>query len=259
MASTDFATLSPQVIRERVDAARLNMRARARMLQDEVHAYLRVAILTGALAYGDRVPTERILAQEFGTSRKSIRDALARLEQEGLLGRRVGSGSYVSWTPQAPSEGTPPEGRIFATPSVSPLDAIEARRVIEPNYCDLVVARATEEDFARMAARLREMETARDQVAFKEGGYAFHLEVVRSTRNPLLVAIYEMVVAARAKAGWGTLIPLNDRKEQRDEQIAANRAIYQALRERDAEQARQLSHAHLTEMVNTVASFPLNA
>jgi DNA-binding FadR family transcriptional regulator len=254
MADDDFATLSPAVIRERIDATGLNMRARARALQDGVYAYLRTAIVTGALVRGNRVPAERTLVVAFGASRKSIRDALGRLERDGFLTRRVGSGSYVRWAPEAPSERWQ-----FATPTVSPLDAIEARRVIEPNTCDLVVARATEDDFLRMRARLREMEAARDQVAFKEAGYAFHLEVARATRNPLLVAIYEMLVAARAKAGWGTLIPLNDRKEQRDEQIAANRAIYEALRARDVEQARRFSYRHLTEMINTVASFPLNA
>lgn len=254
MTNDDFATLSPAVIRERIDATGLNMRARARALRDGVCAYFRTTIVTGALARGDRIPPERKLAAEFGVSRKSIRDALDGLERDGFLVRRVGSGSYVCWAPQASAEG-----RMFPTPVVSPLDAIEARRVIEPNYCDLVVARATEDDFLRMAARLRDMETTRDQVAFKAAGYAFHLEVVRATRNPLLVAMYEMLVAARAKSGWGTLIPLNDRKEQRDEQIAGNRAIYEALRTRDVEQARRLSYLNLTKMIDAVASFPPNA
>jgi len=254
MTHDEFATLSPAVIRERVEAAGLNMRVRARALQGEVYAWLRTAIVTGALAHGDRVPAERTLARDFGASRNSIRDALNALERDGFLSRRVGSGSYVSWAPQPPAEG-----RQFTTPTVSPLDAIEARRVIEPNCCDLVIARATEDDFLRMQARLREMETARDQVTFKEAGYAFHLAVMRATRNPLLVAMYEMLVAARAKSGWGTLIPLNDRKEQRDEQIAGNRAIYTALRARDGEQARRLAHQLLTNMINTVASLPLNA
>jgi DNA-binding FadR family transcriptional regulator len=254
MTNNDFATLSAVVIRQRIDAEGLSMRARARALQDGVYAWLRSAIVTGALVRGNRIPTERALAQEFGASRKTIRDVLDQLERDGFLIRRVGSGSYVAQAAQAPSEG-----QLFATPSVSPLDAIEVRRVIEPNCCDLVVARATEEDFLRMAERLREMDAARDQVAFKEAGFAFHLEVVRATRNPLLVAMYEMLVAARAKAGWGKLIPLNDRKEQRDAQIAYNRSIYEALRARDAELARRLSGEHLTDMVNTVTAFPLNA
>lgn len=254
MDHSDFAALSPTLIRERIGASVLNVRERSRLQSGEMHAYFRSAIVTGALARGDRLPAERQLAQDFGANRRTVREVLDRLARDGMIERRQGSGSYVAWAAEKPEPG-----RLFPTPAVSPLDAIEVRLVLEPNYCDLVVARATEEDFARMRARLRDMETARDQVAFKEAGYAFHLDVVRATRNPLLVAMYEMLVAARAKAGWGTLIPLNDRKEQRDEQVAANRSIYEALLARDAERARALSAYHLAEMLRAVASFPLGA
>ncbi len=254
MPERDFITLAPAVIRERVDAAGLNARGRAHLLTDEIHAYLRTAIRTGALRHGSRIPTERALAQAFAASRKTIRDALDRLDRDGLIVRKVGSGGYVTWPQPARSEEV-----SFQTPSVSPLDAIEARRVIEPNMCDFAAVRATEDDFVRMAARLHEMQTARDLVAFRAAGYAFHLEVARATRNPLLVAIYEMLIAARAKAGWGTLIPLNDRQEQRDAQIAGNRALYEALLARDAEAARRLSYQTLSEMIAAIAAFPPNA
>jgi DNA-binding FadR family transcriptional regulator len=98
-------------------------------------------------------------------------------------------------------EQTP--GRLFPTPTVSSLDVIEVRRVIELHYLDLVVGRATENDFARMRARLEDMESATGHVTFKAAGDAFQLEVVRATRNPRLIAIYEMLSVARAKADWG--------------------------------------------------------
>ena len=65
-----------------------------------------------------------------------------------------------------------------------------------------------------------------------------------------------MLIAARVKAGWGTLIPLNDRQEQRDAQIADNQALLTALRARDAETARRLSFRILSEMISTIAAFP---
>ena len=251
MSETDFVTLAPASIRARVDAAGLNARGRARLLAEEIHAYLGTAIRTGALAQGARIPTERSLSQNFSANRKTIRDALDRLEHEGLITRRVGSGAFVAW---AGAGGGTEE--LFQTPGVSPLDVIEARRVVEPNMCDFAVARATEQDFERMALRLQDMASARDLVAFRAAGYAFHLEIARATRNPLLVVIYEMLIAARAKAGWGTLIALNDRQEQRDQQIAGNRSLLAALRDRDAEAARRLSFRILSEMISAIAAFP---
>ncbi len=254
MRSDDFISGSPAALLERVRSSGLNIRQRARAMRDEIDRHFRTMIRTGMLAHGDRLPAERALAGQFGANRKTIREALDRLERDEFIERRLGSGSYVVWR-----EAKPGPGRQFDTPSVSPLDCIEARRVIEPHYCDLAAARATADDLLRMQARLREMETARDQARFKEAGYAFHLEVVRATRNPLLVSMYEMLIAARAKAGWGTLVPLNDRPEQRDAQTAANRAIYEALRDRDAERARALSFHHLSDMIAAAAAFPLTA
>lgn len=251
MIDHGFPTDSATVIVERIEAAALNRRQRAHAQRQAIHAHLRTGILTGIRLAGDRLPAERALAIEFNANRKTVRQALDELAREGLIERRHGSGNVVVW--QSGHWNAAPN---FATPAVSPLDAIEARRVIEPGYVDLVVARATEDDFARMQARLAQMRSAPDQVAFKASGYDFHLEVVRATRNPLLVAMYEMLVAARAKAGWNTLIGLNDREQQRAAQIAANTAIYHALRARDAARARELSLFHLTEMLQTVLSFP---
>lgn len=253
MDTHQFATDLPSVVRERIEALGLNRRQRVDALRQAIYAHLRTGILTGIRAHGARLPAERTLSAEFGANRRTVREALQLLHREGLIDRKVGSGSIVVWNSEIPAVAS-----SFAVPVVSPLDAIEARRVIEPNYVDLVVARATEDDFSRMRDQLAAMRDAPDQMTFKKSGYDFHREVVRATRNPLLVAIYEMLVAARAQAGWNTLVGLNDREEQREEQIVANTALYDALRARDAARARELSLMHLTEMVQIVVMFPPN-
>jgi DNA-binding FadR family transcriptional regulator len=251
MSGHAFPTDSPALIGARIDAAGLTRRKRAHAQRTAIHAHLRAGIVAGIRVAGDRLPAERTLAEEFRANRRTVREALDLLVTEGLIERRHGSGSIVVW-----QRGRADAAPDFPTPAVSPLDCIEARRVIEPGYLDLVVARATDDDFALMQRRLAEMRSATDQVTFKASGYDFHLEVVRATRNPLLVAMYQMLVAARARAGWNTLIALNDSEQQREAQIEANTAIYQALRERDAAKARELSLMHLTEMLQTVLSFP---
>ena len=225
--------------------SRITVRDRAQSAGAAIAAHYRTAILTGLLPTGARLPPERDIAGEFAANRKTVREALAQLVAERLLERRRGSGSYVIW--RSP---TPQAAREDPAPAVSPQDVIEARLVIEPGLCALVAARATEDDFARMRAALHAMEAAVDHVAYKVAGYEFYLAVVRATRNPLLTACYEMLVSARAKAGWGTLLSLNARAEQRRAQTAANWAIYQALRNRHAAAARALIEAHLAEMVH---------
>jgi DNA-binding FadR family transcriptional regulator len=217
-------------------------RGRAAMKSDAIERFFERAILTGEIAAGDRLPAERDLSARYGASRGTVRTALTRLKHKGLIERRLGSGSYV----RANSGENADEIHAVA---VSPLDVLEVRRVVEPGFAELVVARATEDDFARMRARLVEMQNARDQVAFKMAGYNFHLEAARATRNPLLISIYEMIIAARARAGWARLIPLNDTEERRAKQVAHLWKIYEALRDRSQARAARLYHQSLTEMI----------
>jgi DNA-binding FadR family transcriptional regulator len=217
----------------------------------EIYRKLRDAIETGRFEPGDRLPPERDLALRLGSSRNLVRRAVQRLERERRVIRHVGRGTFV-----APADGRSEGSTAALSSNVSPLDVLEARMAIEPGFADLVVARASEDDFARLESRLKAMEDAPTQQEFREAGYAFHLELARTTRNPLLVRIFELIIEARAAAGWGRLRALNDTAEARAAQTAANRQILVTLRDRDSELARRLIRAHLGRMVASVAFQP---
>lgn len=77
----------------------------------QIMRVLEQGISTGMWAKGDRLPSEHDLCAHFGVSRTSVREALSRLEQQGLVTRRQGRGAFVeaahspwTWTlPEAPS------------------------------------------------------------------------------------------------------------------------------------------------------------
>jgi DNA-binding FadR family transcriptional regulator len=214
---------------------------------EQVYTALRAGLEAGDVAPGGRLASERTLAERFGVSRGAVRRALARLAGEGLIERRLGrAGSRAR-----PVDLTPP--RLNATaPVASPQDVLEARLAVEPGFIDLVIARATEDDFDRMAECLTRMESAPTQQAFREAGYVFHLEIARATRNPLLVHLFEVIIDARARAGWGKLRALNERPEQRAAQVAKNWRTLGHLRSRDAVAARRSLSEHLAQMVREV-------
>lgn len=222
----------------------LNVRERSEYLGNLIYRQIFEGIKRGTFAPGDKLPTERRLMVQFGAARNTVRKAIARLVEDGLIQRTIGSGTYVAGGPIAPG----PDGR-----SVSPLDVLEARMAVEPGFADLLVARATDEDFQRMQEHLDRQERARDQRSFREAGYAFHLEIARATRNPLIVRIYEMIIETRAQAGWDKLRRLNESRESRDAQIASNRHVLAALRERDTVRARRLMRSHVWAMIVDVA------
>ena len=218
-----------------------------------IYRHFAKAIRGGELEAGDRLPAERELMETFGATRNMVRKAIAALEEDDLVERRAGSGPRGATPPRAPA------GDAAGPVKVSPLDVLEARLAIEPGFADLLIARATDADFARMEACLDRADAARAQQEFRAAGYAFHLETARATRNPLIIRIFELIIEARERAGWSKLKLLNDTHEAQMHQTAENRAILRALRERDNTLARRLSRDHLARMIADVTGlYPIS-
>lgn len=235
-----------------------NVRIRAHRLAEEIRAHFTGAIATHEMVVGHRLPSEREIGTAFGASRSVVRAALDGLERAGLVERKPGSGTYVCEAAQ-PAVPEAAETETFQPPLIGPIDVLEARRIVEPHYVDLVVTRATEDDFERMLNRLRALEAAVDQVQFKKAAYLFHIEIARATRNPLIIFIQEMIMAARARAGWSTLLMLHDSDTAREKHLEEFRAIYDALRARDRNRAAKAMEEMLSEMVRTILAAPLTA
>lgn len=203
----------------------------------------------GSLGPGSRVPSERELAVQFGASRTTVRKALLVLEEDRLVERRLGSGTFIRGGLSSVSDTSPQQA-----PPVSPLDVLEGRLALEPGIIDLVVARATNEDFERIGAAIERMRSLadKDDRDFKEAGYLVQLEIARASRNPLVVRLYELVIAAREQAGWDTLRKLTDSPERRAQHLAKADKHLAALRARDASTARKISRDQNLDMINEI-------
>ena len=212
---------------------------------DRVYEALRTAIHGGEVGPGQRLASERKLANDLDAPRASVRRALLRLTTEGMIERGIGrAGSRV--------RNSAPGNRNGEARDASPQDVLEARWAFEPGLVALVIARATEGDFFAMERQLERMARAGSQQEFREAGYTFHLEIAKATRNPLLVDLFEMIIEARVRAGWGRLTALNAKPEQRAAQIARNQSVVEALRHRDALLATALVRDHLAIMLDEI-------
>lgn len=208
------------------------------------------SIRNGTLVPGAKVPAERQLAIRFATSRAEVRKVMQVLEEDLLIKRVLGSGTYVRQ--QLPGTFTSVER---SAPAASPIDVLEARLAFEPGISDLMVARATSEDFDRIeaaVAHMRECALQEDDRDFKESGYLVEIEIVRATKNPLLIRMYEMLVEARVQAGWNSLRQLTDTRERRDELVAMVQAQVDAMRARDGVKARRIGRRLNLRMVQQI-------
>jgi DNA-binding FadR family transcriptional regulator len=216
-----------------VDAAQPAVRGGA----SAIAANLRRAILDGTYAYRERLPAERDLAARFGASRSTVREALRQLEEVGLVSRRVGSGTFVSF------RGRPVDSSIAEL--TSPLELIEVRLAIEPQMASLAVIHASARDLERLTEALAQVEACRDRDAFTRADAHFHQTLAECTRNPLMVWLYEHINDVRGHAQWSAMKDQILTPERIQDYNREHRALVEAIVSRDRDTARQVITAHL--------------
>jgi len=163
-----------------------------RATHHDVISQLTSAIQLGELRLGDRLPSERTLAEEFGVSRATVRKASQVLANAAVLevrsGRGPNSGTYVR------SDVAP--ANLASTADELPLEEIagvlEARRVLEPRVAQLAGFLATPDDLAELERIIEaQREVADDTTSVRGLDASFHLAIARATHNATLVALMQ--------------------------------------------------------------------
>lgn len=205
-----------------------------------IAAYLQRAIETGAYSEGDKLPPERQLAVTFKAARSTVRRALDKLEKEGLVSRRLGSGTFVGSSAAA---GRPP---VDLVDELSPLQLIEARLAVEPFTARLAVLHATRRHLDDMDAILAKAEaSAHDKDEFAKWDGELHLLIARASANPLLISVYRQINHVRLHAQWDAMKEKILTPDVIAEYNQQHRGILRAIHVRDAQLAQTLMSEHL--------------
>ena len=203
-----------------------------------VAAQLRRAILDGQYAFEERLPAERNLAEEFGVSRGTIRSVLQILEEQHLVTRQLGSGTYVAHREIANQQ------EIASI--TSPIEMVEVRIAIEPQLVRLAIANASARDLDELRDALRECEACEgDSERFARADTAFHMALAHCSRNSLMAWIYERISEVRRHSQWGRMKSKLLTHERIDYYNRQHRALYEAIAARDTTQAVKLIKQHL--------------
>ena len=221
-----------------------------RRLSDEIVGRIETMILEGVFRPGERLPAERALAEEFGVSRPSVREAIQKLAARGILLSRHGGGTFVSES----------LGSSFRDPMIELLehsldahrDLIEFRHTLEGSCAFYAAQRATEPDRARLKAafeRVQESYLRQGRISRAEEGRndaLFHLAIAEASHNAVLLhtirSLFELL-ERNVVTNIGGMHPHGS--EVRDKLLAQHEALYRAIMDRRAEDARSLACAHL--------------
>lgn len=208
------------------------------------------AIQTGSYAVGDRLPSERQLAEMLGISRPTLREAITTLATLGVLEIQTGVGTFVR-------SATIDENLAFRAAELlsteeSPLHSLETRILLEPGVAALAAERAEESDLRHMREALEEIkERVAQNIAFRSSGMNFHMAIVRSIRNPVAEHACTIALAIWFSnlPGWGEIVQSIVTQPGRLATYYANYVgIYEAIAEGDAEQAAEVMRDHLLEV-----------
>ncbi len=164
---------------------------------DRVYREIRDLLRSGDILPGQRLPNERKLAAMRGASRTQVRDALLMLQKEGLVERKIGSGTYLS--ERAPRIIEMADAAVHMSPERSHgfHDTLEARLLFEPS----VAARAADSPTPQFC---KDLETALERILaapawlrFKEDIYGFSRLYYVEAGNDFLCWTFDQIVAAR--------------------------------------------------------------
>ncbi|WP_223505794.1 FCD domain-containing protein [Pseudomonas sp. GL-RE-29] len=223
---------------------------RQRRLSDDIVEQLEGMILEGTLKAGERLPAERVLAEQFGVSRPSLREAIQKLAAKGLLVSRQGGGNYV-----VESLGTTfsdPLLHLLESNPEAQRDLLEFRHTLEASCAYYAALRATDVDRERLTATFNELQdcySRHDEVSRVEEGAAdakFHLAIAEASHNAVLLhtirGLFDLL-KRNVVTNIGGMY--KQRTETRDMLITQHRELYQAIIEGRAEQAREVSSRHI--------------
>jgi DNA-binding FadR family transcriptional regulator len=203
---------------------------------------IRAAIVNGRLGAGDRLPAERELAEQFGVSRVTVRDALRGLEAKGLIDVRVGAhgGAFVT-VPSGAVVGQTMSDMLMMQ-AITPEDIVEARLIVELGTVTIVCARATDDDLGRLRELSdRAREALKSKTYTQELSWDFHALLAEVAHNAAVEGLTESFRSSLS------LHPLRTRAGAHafERTVEDHERILAALERRNGVAARRELAAHL--------------
>jgi len=215
-------------------------------LYQQVAATIERAIAEGRYQPGQRLASERDLAEELGVSRPTLRRAVIALEMRGLLESRQGSGVYVRRISVAASAPT-------RDLDIGAFDQAEARRLFEGEVAALAATLITDEELAYLESLVVEMN---NENATKEqselADRQFHSTIARATRNSAVVRVVESTWDLRYKSPLCMQLLERARDVRRRPLNDEHQDIIESLRTRDPKAARAAMQAHLGGLIENL-------
>lgn len=215
-----------------------------------VSAEIERSILSGHIQPGMPMPTEQCLAEQFGVHRSTVREAIRQIEQEGLLQRREGRRLFV--TLPGLYDLAPRAARLLLLQQTTFQELWQVAVTLEPLAAGLAAVQANAEDIAALEAntaltaelQARGATSMEENIRLVELDVEFHALVGRASHNRALMLAREPISLLYNP----TLLQIHLHLPQsKVRNLAAHRAILDALRCQDVQSATEWTRKHMVD------------
>jgi DNA-binding FadR family transcriptional regulator len=211
-----------------------------RLVANDIALALKKRISAGEWQENGRIPPERDLADEFGVARNTVRRAVGLLEEDGMVVRQVGRGTFLSTADSSSLAAV-----ITRMEGSSPADILEIRQLLEPAAVAFAATHASDSELNAVRDAHRTAAEARDLATFEHWDAEFHQRIFACSRNDFLREIHNLVRIFRNRSPWFDMKKRSFTEERRQLYCREHGAILDALLRRDADGAKEAMMAHL--------------
>ena len=199
-------------------------------------------IKKGILKPGEKLPSERELADLLGVSRASVREAVQALAFSDYLEVIQGKGTYVLEIAIKYDEIV----NFFSEFSNYSLDYLmEARIMLEGEFARLAALNASQKEIDIIERVFNEIASSKDTNTFFVKDLQLHLTIAKATHNPFMNGLMKIIGEMLYKK---TLKIIEISKDTRVNTIETLRNLVQAIKQRNAKQAKELMSKHIRDI-----------
>lgn len=214
-------------------------------VSSQIADQIRDSILAGDFTPGDKLPPERELAEMFGVSRPSVREALNILASAGLVMSYQGGGTVV--LSLVDTERGNSLSDLIRSQQERALEVIEVRKCMESWTAYYAAQRALPEDLRRMDEIILSMEkNLEGRLPSEDLDANLHIVVARATHNIVWLHLMQSIFDAMKEFQRGVWRAVYLTKEDHLLLYTHHAAIVAAIRAKDADAAREAMMRHLT-------------
>lgn len=210
---------------------------------DVLYGQLLKSIVDGEFKAGERFATEEALCLRFGTSRPTVREALARLRADGLIVSRQGSGTYV--THNTPSKSVLRFARVESIADIR--RCYEFRLSIETGAARFAAKMHDSADLAAIEAAFNELTRIieAEKVGVHED-FLFHRAIAVASKNGFFISTVDSIQEQTAFSMQFSRSLSQERSARRQIDVQAeHERVLQAIRRRDEAQAEAYMREHI--------------